>query len=62
MFHLSAFGSHNDLPAPDPRAYFWMNKMEYRFRDNPELMATLALIFDLKQNGKVTVNKDGELK
>ncbi|KAH7244532.1 uncharacterized protein BKA55DRAFT_692333 [Fusarium redolens] len=62
MFHLSAFGSHNDLPAPDPRAYFWMNNIEYRFRDNPELMAILALIFDLKQNRKVTVNKDGELK
>ncbi|KAF4986407.1 hypothetical protein FGRMN_10850 [Fusarium graminum] len=61
MFHLTAFGGHDDLPDND-RAYNWMNNVEHRLIDNPELMAILALIFDLKENKKVTVNKEGEMK
>lgn len=61
MFHLDAFGGYNDTPD-DGRAYNWMNNIENKVRDNPELMAIIALIFDLKENKKLTVNKDGELK
>ncbi|KAF4450511.1 hypothetical protein F53441_6366 [Fusarium austroafricanum] len=62
MFHLSAFGAHLDLPEKSPKAYNWMYNVEMKILDNPELMALLALIFDLKENKKVMVNKDGELK
>ncbi|CEI67894.1 hypothetical protein FVEN_g7824 [Fusarium venenatum] len=62
LFHLNAFGSHKDLPADDIGAYGWMNNVENKLRDNPDLMAILALIFDLKQNKKITVKKDGEMK
>ncbi|KAF4944215.1 hypothetical protein FSARC_14730 [Fusarium sarcochroum] len=61
MFHLSAFGSHKDLPD-NGRAYGWMNNVKYKEVDNPELMAILGLMFDLKKNHKVTVNEAGELK
>ncbi|KAF5676108.1 hypothetical protein FHETE_2235 [Fusarium heterosporum] len=61
MFHTHAFGGYSDLPNNDV-AYNWMNNIEHKEKDNPELIAIIALIFDLKQNKKVTVNKDGEMK
>ncbi|KAM0351836.1 hypothetical protein ACHAPU_002349 [Fusarium lateritium] len=61
MFHLTAFGAYDDLPDNDS-AYNWMNNIEHKLIDNPELLAILALIFDLRENKKVTVNKDGEMK
>ncbi|KAL6912408.1 hypothetical protein FSST1_010168 [Fusarium sambucinum] len=62
LFNFNAFGGHKDLPADDTGAYGWMNNVENKLRDNPDLMAILALIFDLNQNRKTTVNKGREMK
>lgn len=63
MFHLSILGKQKDLPSEDPhRAYHWMDNFERKLIDNPELMALLALIFDLRNNYKAVVTETGEFE
>ncbi|KAF5020849.1 hypothetical protein F66182_7104 [Fusarium sp. NRRL 66182] len=63
IFHLSAFGSHKDLPSDEPeRAYNWMNNVERKLIDNPELMAFLGLIFELREKHKATVTEAGDFE
>lgn len=52
-----------DLLAPIfPKRVIVVENIERKLIDNPELMALLALIFDLRNNYKAVVTETGEFE
>lgn len=60
MFHLTAFGRMAD---DGNGAYLWVNNVNRKNRENPDLMAIIAVVIELlnREGGQYTVSEEGKV-